>query len=128
MGGGLYLCQGPWDLSDSYVRSSCTGARPLALELPEIRTRLRRVPHSNYAIPRRLCICSNETPRVSGNQNSTTKNCSTAMDAKNTNGAAWDEAARIGNSWDTIAFMNQWEKLPRLWPFARTRLGKISLR
>src|SRR5581483_8627196 len=28
---------------------------------------------------------------------------------------------------ETIAFMNQWEKLPRLWPFPRTVLGKISL-
>jgi len=35
-----------------------------------------------------------------------------------------EEAAKSGNVQEIKAFMNQWVKLPRLWPLARTRLGK----
>ena len=62
-------------------------------------------------------------------RSSTTKNCSTIMAEKNTNGAA---AGRCGDHRESSsaisAVMNQCVKLPRLWPLARTRLGKTSLR
>ena len=37
-------------------------------------------------------------------------------------------AARTGKVPETIAFIIQWVKLPRLCPLARTRVGKTSLR
>jgi hypothetical protein len=49
------------------------------------------------------------------------------MSAKKTNGYPPERAAIIGKQREITPFMNQWEKLPRLWPFARTLLGKTSL-
>ena len=71
---------------------------------------------------------SRVTPAVSGYSSKTTKNWTTIITAKNANGAAPEDAATTGNMPEIIAFMIQWVKLPRLWPCARTRFGKTSLR
>jgi len=49
------------------------------------------------------------------------------MTEKKTKGYPPEDAARSGNIPEMSAFMNQWEKLPKLWPLALTRLGKTSL-
>ena len=54
------------------------------------------------------------------------KNCKTIISEKNTKGYAPDDAAMSGKVPEINAFMNQCEKLPRLWPLARTLLGKTS--
>src|SRR5579875_351105 len=60
-----------------------------------------------YAIPNLRCISSSDTALVSGNRNSTTKNCTIAMQEKNANGAACECAATTGNSPETTAFIAQ---------------------
>ena len=68
------------------------------------------------------------TPFVSGNSNSTTKNCSAIISAKKTNGAPPERAASMGKIHEMSAAITQCVKLPRLCPLARTRFGKTSLR
>src|SRR5258708_1471828 len=79
------------------------------------------------AIPNRCCISSSDTPLVSGYTNKTTKNWSPIMREKKTNGYPPEEAARSGKIPEISAFINQCEKLPKLWPLALTRLGNTSL-
>src|ERR1017187_3282111 len=74
------------------------------------------------------CISSSVMPAVSGNSSQTTKNWTTVITAKRTNGAGRDRWATSGKVKAMMAFMIQWVKLPRLWPLARTRLGNTSLR
>src|SRR5258708_17490286 len=79
------------------------------------------------AIPSRCCISSSDTPLVSGYTNKTTKNWSPILREKKTNGYPPEEAARSGKIPEISAFINQCEKLPKLWPLALTRLGNTSL-
>src|SRR5271163_759217 len=78
-------------------------------------------------MPSFFCICSSVNPLVSGYTNNTTKNCSTIINEKNTNGYPPDFAASNGNVNEITAFMIQCEKLPRLCPLSRTRFGNTSL-
>src|SRR5580704_12714363 len=57
----------------------------------------------------------------------TTTSCTTIMAEKKTNGAAFEDAATIGNPHEISAFMIQCVELPRLCPLARTAVGKTSL-
>ena len=50
------------------------------------------------------------------------------MPAKKANGIGFDQAASAGKVPEIRAFITQCVKLPKLCPFARTRLGKTSLR
>ena len=79
-------------------------------------------------MPSFFCSSSSDTPLVSGYNDNTTKNCSTIMAEKNTKGTAPEAAAMAGNLLEITALVIQCVALPRLWPYARTRLGKTSLR
>src|ERR1700729_3181533 len=82
-------------------------------------------PHTTCSF---FCISSKVTPLVSGYTKRTTKNCTTIMAEKNMNGMDLDHAASVGNANEIAAFISQCDKLPRLCPLARTRLGNTSLR
>jgi hypothetical protein len=71
---------------------------------------------------------SSVTPFVSGRKRRTRTNWSTIIAQKNTNGRDRETAAMAGKSAEMSAFMIQCVALPRLWPRARTAVGKISLR
>src|ERR1700674_3736140 len=81
-------------------------------------------PHATCSF---FCISSKVTPLVSGYTKRTAKNCSTIMAEKNMNGMDLDHAASVGNANEIAAFISQCDKLPRLCPLARTRLGNTSL-
>src|SRR5947209_19095447 len=59
--------------------------------------------------------------------NSTTKNCTTIIAAKNTNGAPFECVAICGNANEITAFMIQCADEPKLCPFDRTAVGNTSL-
>src|ERR1700733_542312 len=81
-------------------------------------------PHTSWSF---FCISSKVTPFASGYTKRTTKNCSTIMAEKNMNGMDLDHAASVGNANEIAAFISQCDRLPRLCPLARTRLGNTSL-
>src|ERR1035441_9626481 len=113
--------------------TACRSLAPLAAPSPGRTYPFNTVRRSDGAIPCRYdsifcCMSSSVMPAVSGNSRQTTKNWTTVITAKRTNGAGRERGATVGKVKAMMAFMIQWVKLPRLWPLARTRLGNISLR